>query len=254
MCSNPATMRRALIGLWLLAAFGCVSGPANTLAPGHEGAPGVECFLVCAPNTVIALPAELQGATGPLRDQIDAYLHFHDREAQWLDLFDCKRLWTQAIGAAKEQGAIEKTPVFFAKALDELYDFNAIVMPSLLVQEARTTEGHASWDGVERQMRVVNAPEQVSGINREKMRYLVASGPSGDLGVTSVHVMVFSRNGERVFEGRGGIEFMSELDMSSFQRKRAIEMRLRSDLPGGLDALREGIAVAFDPYLTPPEE
>ena len=54
------------------------------MTPGYEGAPGVKRFVVCAPNTVIALPAELEGATRALREQIDAYLKFHDREAQWL--------------------------------------------------------------------------------------------------------------------------------------------------------------------------
>ena len=33
--------------------------------------------------------------------------------------------------------------------------------------------------------------------------------------VTSVHVLVFSRGGERVFEGRGGVEFIHEVDMSA---------------------------------------
>ena len=95
--------------------LGCASSPANTLAPGHAGAPGVKRFLVCAPNTVIALPAELKDATAPLREQVDAYLRFHEREAQWLDLYQSKQLWIQAMAAAKQEGALEKTPVFFAK-------------------------------------------------------------------------------------------------------------------------------------------
>jgi hypothetical protein len=41
---------------------------------------------------------------------------------------------------------------------------------------------------------------------------------------------------------------------SNFQRKRTIEMRLRNDLPSDLDALREGIATAFHPYLPQPKE
>ena len=133
-------MRPVPIALWLLAAFGCASGPPNTLAPGHEGAPGVQRFLVCAPNTVIALPAELQDATKALREQIDAYLEFQGREAQWIDLYDSKRLWSEAMAAAKENGALEKTPVFFARELDEHYDFDAIVMPSILLHQTRSQQ------------------------------------------------------------------------------------------------------------------
>jgi hypothetical protein len=245
-------VQHTLIGLGLL--IGCASGPANTLAPGYEGAPGVERLLVCAPNTVITLPAEFQSATRPLREQIDAYLRFHDRKAQWLDLVECKREWTAAINAAKEHGPIEKTPVFFAQQLDARYDFDAIVMPSLLVHAVRTTNGYAWWDGVQRHMRASNVPDEVSGMSRQQVRWLADSGPTGDMEVTSFHVIVFSRAGERIFEGRGGIDFASELDLSNFRHNRAIEMRLRDDLPGDRDALREAIAIGFAPFLPMPPD
>src|SRR5262245_55921798 len=127
-------MRLALV-LGLIAAFGCALAPDNTLTPGHEGAPGVERFLVCAPNTLIALPAEMQDATKVLREQIDAYLKLQGRQAQWIDLYESKQLWGQALAAAKEKGAIESTPVVFAERADQLYDFDAIVMPSLLLHK-----------------------------------------------------------------------------------------------------------------------
>jgi hypothetical protein len=245
-------LQRTLLGLGML--LGCASDPVNTLAPGYQGAPGLERFIVCAPNTVIALPAEFQSATGPLREQIDAYLRFHDRKAQWLDLLECKQQWTQAISAAKEHGPIERTPAFFAEQLDARYDFDAIVMPSLLVHAVRASKGYAWWDGVQRHMRSVNVPDEVSGFSRQQLNWLADSGPSGDIVVTSFHVIVFSRGGERIFEGRGGIDFVSELDLSSFRHNRAIEMRVRDDLPGDVDALREAIAVGFAPFLKPPEE
>lgn len=244
-------LRRTLLGLGMLT--GCASDPANTLTPGYEGAPGIERFLVCAPNIVIALPGELQGSTGPLSDQIAAYLRFHDREVQSLDLYECKRLWTQAIGAAKERGALEQTPAFFARALDEHYDFDAIVMPSLLLHTEQATDGHASWDGVERRMEVLTGSDW--RFKRDQLSQMVAeAGASGDFMVTSVHVLIYTRTGERVFEGRGGIGFVQELDLSTFHKTRSFAFRVRDDLPGDLDALREGIAIGFAPFLTPPEE
>jgi hypothetical protein len=245
---------RALIGLVSLAAttaLGCTLffGPDNTLVPGNEGAPGVKRFLVCAPNTVIALPAELVAVTRPLRDQIDAYLRFQGREAQWIDLYESRRLWGQAMTAAKAQGALEKTPAFFAKELDELYDFDAIVMPSVVLHKATGTGGTARWDGVERHMRVLNAPRRDPGTMTIEF-----GGLDGDLMVTSVHVLVFSRGGERVFEGRGGIELIHEIDLAAFKKKKNLDVRVREDLGRDVDALREGIAIAFDPYLPPPEE
>jgi hypothetical protein len=245
-------MRPALTVFGLLAAFGCASGPANTLAPGLDGAPGVVRFLVCAPNTMVALPAELQDGTKVLRQQIDAYLEFQGRQAQWIDLYDSKRLWSEALNAAKEKGSIERTAAFFAEKAEQLYDFDAIVMPSLLLHKTRALDGGARWDGVRRQMRVVNAPKRPGGRAQSTLAEGIAyGGISGDVMVTSVHVLVFSRTGERVFEGRGGIGFVHDVDISMKEWQYHLQVR---DLARDIDELREGIAIAFDPYLPPPDE
>jgi hypothetical protein len=234
--------------------LGCASGPTNTLTPGNEGAPGVKRFLVCAPNTLVALPAELQDATGPLREHVDAYLRFHGREAQWIDLYESKRLWTQAVEAAKKQGGIDKAPEIFARQADELYDFDAIVMPSILLHRTRALDGNAEWDGVSRRMKVVNAPRRVSGRGQSTLADGVAfGGVSGEVLVTSVHVLVFSREGARVFEGRGGLSFVHDADMAALKKDFTWQLRTR-DITGDVDALRESIALAFDPYLPAPEE
>jgi hypothetical protein len=245
-------MRSAQTVLWLIAALGCASGPENTLVPGHEGAPSVKRFLVCAPNTVITLPGELQDTTKSLRKQVDAYLEFQDRETQWIDLYESKRVWGEAMAAAKQKGALQRTPEFFARALDEQYDFDAIVMPSLLVHKTRVLDGHGSWDGVNRHMDVVNAPRQPTGRVQDTLAEGIAyGGLAGDVLVTSVHVLVFSRAGERIFEGRGGFDFVHDVDVSAKKHSWTLVQR---DLAHDVDALREGIAIAFDPYLTPPDE
>jgi len=230
-------------------ALGCAyfSRPDNVIAPGHAGAPGVKRFLLCAPNTVIALPAELQDVTGSLREQVDAYLHFHGRQAQWLNLYDSRRLWAEATAAAKQKGAVDKTPAFFAERLDQLYDFDAIIMPSLLVHKVRATDGGAAWDGVDRQMQLLNKPARPIGGQDTFAEGVAQGGVTGDVLATSVHVLVFSRTGERIFEGRGGFAFVHDADMAN-AKKWSYQFRIR-DLAGDIDAMREGIAIAFDPYL-----
>ena len=243
-------MRR--IGSVLLAVFALGCGHTNPLAPGLEGAPGVERLLVCAPNTVIALPAELQDVSGPLREHVAAYLEFQGRKAQWINLYDSKRLWNEAMTAAKEKATVEKTPEFFARRLDEQYDFDAIVMPSLLLHKTRALDGLASWDGVDRRMEVLNAPRRPVGREQDTLAEGIAyGGIAGDVLVTSVHVLVFSRTGERIFEGRGGFAFVHDVNLTMKKNSWTFVQR---DLATDVDALREGIAIAFDPYLPPPEE
>jgi hypothetical protein len=245
-------MRPVRTVLCVIVALGCASDPENTLAPGYEGAPGAKRFIVCAPNTMIALPAELQDATGALHEQIDAYIHFHEREAKWLDLLDSKRLWTEAVAAGKAQGAIEKAPALFAAQLAKTYQFDAIVLPSIILHKTRVTDNYGSWDGVERQMQMVNAPKRATGRAQDWQADAIHfGGVTGDVLVTSVHVLVFSREGERIFEGRGGIGFVQDIDITA--KKHTWAFRPRNPIVD-VDALREGIAIAFHPYLTQPDE
>jgi hypothetical protein len=230
-----------------LSIAGCL-GSSNALLPGNEGAPGVKHFLVCAPNTAIELPIELRGLTAVLREQVDAYLQFQGREARWLDLLESKQLWDQAVSAAKEKGAVERAPVLFAEEVARRYAFDVIVMPSILLHETRVMDGSGQWDGVSRQMKVVNSPVRPpSGVISTLAQGIATGGVRGDVMVTSVHVLVFSRTGERIFEGRGGFGFVHDIDLSPALRGR-FQYQLR-DLTHDIDEIREGIAIAFDPYL-----
>ena len=229
-------------------ALGCayLSRPENKLAaPELAGAPGAKSFLVTAPNTVIALPAELNDVTPALREQIDAYLEFHDRDAQWLQLPESRQTWSEAVAEAKKQATIDKAPVYLAERFDQEYDFDAIVMPSILIHKARATYGDASWGGVSRHMEILNRP--IKSIDHAQDPYtegIKHGGVSGEVLVTSIHVLVFSREGQRLFEGRGGFAFLNDADLGGGTWK----YRTRN-LAKDVDAMREGIAIAFDPYL-----
>jgi hypothetical protein len=243
----------------LLAALlllGC-AGPGNQLEAGAQpGAPGIQKFLVCAPNTVIDLPGELQGGSELVRAQIDAYLKHQGREVRWLNFYDSRQLFSEALARAKEQGDVEKTPVLFAQELAKSYPFDALVMPSILLHQTRVSDSRGAWDGVRRRLRHVNEPDLPKG-GRHQSTFaegVRAGGVTAELPVTSLHVLVFSSAGERVFEGRGGIEFIHEIDLADAARRNRFEIRARDDLFEDVEALREGIEVAFDPYLTPPEE
>ena len=235
---------------------GC-AGSTNQLHSVPPGAPGVHKILVCALNTVIALPAELQDGTEPMRAQIDAYLKLQGREVKWLNLYDSRAIFADALAKAKEQGHIEKTPELFAEELSKAYPFDALVMPSILLHNTRVSDSWGNWDGVKRSMRHVNAMElPTGGRHQSTLAQGVNLGgvSAADVPVTSLHVIVYSSEGKRVFEGRGGLEFIHEADLADIESKHRWQFRMRNDLFEDRAALREGIEIAFDPYLIPPEE
>ena len=228
---------------------GCAG--SNQLAEGQAGAPGVQKFLICAPNTVIALPTGLPDGSKPLREEIDAYLRHQGREAEWLDLVESRAVFGRALARAKQQGGDEKVGAFFAEELAKTHTFDAVVMPSILLHEIRVLDNAGRWDGVSRRMRLANKPPIPPGGWGTAEKGARTVGYSGKAAVTSVHVLVLAPTGARVFEGRGGIDFVHEIDLAATTASRA--MRLREDLFEDGDVLREAIVLAFDPYLLPPE-
>src|SRR5438552_4086871 len=145
-------MRRALaLGAGcVLALAGCMDGPANTLVSGQPGAPAIRKFLVCPANLLIALPAEVSEGTGPVREQIEAYLRFQGRDVETVDLYEAKQALEKALAAAKQAGAVEKTVPLFAAELSQSHRFDALVLPSVLLHQTRVSDNNAQWDGVSR--------------------------------------------------------------------------------------------------------
>jgi hypothetical protein len=76
---------------------------------------------------------------------------------------------------------------------------------------------------------------------------------SGNILVPSLHVAVFSAEGEQIFEGLGGLDLVQEVH---FEGETPSDLRWamlpRPDAFDDRAPLREGIAVAFDPLLPRP--
>jgi hypothetical protein len=113
--------------------------------------------------------------------------------------------------------------------------------------------GNASWDGVIRRMRIVNAPSLPAGRNSSTLSKGIAfGGVSGPAWATSLHVLVFARDGRRVFEGRGGIDLLYETELIDEGKSFRYELRPNRALFLSRMIVREGVGLAFTPYLVPP--
>jgi hypothetical protein len=135
---------------------------------------------------------------------------------------ESRQAWSEAIASAKQQGALDKAPVFLAERLDQKYDFDAIVMPSILVHKGARQRRRR---GLERRLPADGALEQTDtmpplaqGPTEAKAghvrRWNPAGGITGDVLVTSVHVMVFSRAGSAYSRAAAGSRSFTTLDMS----------------------------------------
>jgi hypothetical protein len=210
-------------------------------------------------NLAAALPPELESGVAPVESQIATYLAQQGKTVERLPLRDATRLWRASVTELSESGAAPRFGAVaqrFAQSLRRTHDFDALVMPVLLLDRVPVRHRTASWDGVTRRVRVVNAPRRTAGRNDSLMADGLVDGGSlhATMPVSSLYVMVLTPAGERVFHGRGGIDFVDELDLANVAETYTFEIRRREDLFEDQAVLRESIAAAFTPYLPPVRE
>lgn len=239
-------------GLALLAWLACTAPAPYVIAPGQEGAPGVRRVLLCPMNVALALPSEIAEGAAPVQREIVAYLEARDLQVERLGLRSARQRWRAAAVEAKQQGATQAATLF-VQGLAKQHEFDALVMPSLISYAVRVTDNRGSWDGVSRRMAMVNVPRQ-GGVRATDTfsKGVALGGVTGDVPVTSLHVMVFSRDGERLFEGRGGLDYVHEIDLEGARETYRYHLRRKPHLLEEPEIVREGIEIAFDPYLPPP--
>ena len=90
--SSGSSRHLRATALLAAAALGCPHAPPTfRIAPGHEGAPGVERVLLVPTNLVIALRPELEAGVEPVQAEIAGYLERQGRAVERLSLVDARR-------------------------------------------------------------------------------------------------------------------------------------------------------------------
>jgi hypothetical protein len=172
-----------------------------------------------------------------------------------LGLIEGRLHWKQAVSEAKAAGEISNSAGIFVSRLAQDREFDAVVMPSLIMIQKRMDSSAASWDGVSRRLKTSIESSRAPG--RQDSAYSTSAGHPGFSGpawVTSLHVLVFARDGSRVFEGRGGIDFAHQIDVVKVGRNHRAQFGPNRSIFTDREILREGVRLAFTPYLGPPDE
>ncbi len=249
-CRNPAVRCLVCGGLLLAALLGCTAPASYYIALGHEGAPGVSRVLLCPLNVALSLPAEIAGGAKPVHNELATYLEAQGLEVERLGLSEGRLRWREAGDEAKRKGSEDAAAIFVPK-LAERREFDVLMMPSLILHSVRVTDSSGTWDGVRRRVNTVNAPSQGMGGSTDTFtKGLAYGGISGDVMAASLHVMVFSRDGQRVFEGRGALDFVQEADLAAASRYKW-QLRMKPGLLRNPKVLHEGVELALGPYLPP---
>jgi hypothetical protein len=234
----------ALLGLALLAA-GCAR---NVVARGFRGAQAVREIALFPLNVVVALPAGLAPGTAFVEAELLAYLEAHGKRVERVLLADARAAWlasAQALRAevGEERMGFDGAGRLLARRLRAERRFDALVLPWLALRAAKVRGRTVSWDGVTRTLELASPSPRSAALLEDF---------AAQAAVPSLQVAVFSPEGAKIFEGAGGLDLVHELVIAGDPPRIDARPRPEPEIFSDRSAIREGVAVAFDPFLPRP--
>lgn len=226
-----------------LLAVGCAGRSA--VSPGDAAGAAPRDLLLLPLDVVAPVPAGLEPGVGYVEAELLTSLESHGRRVRLLAPRDAHAAWRAAARDLKaEVGdagmSFEGAARVLARSLARELRFDALVLPWLALRPAKVRGRSVSWDGVTRTLRVANPSGRSLGFLEDF---------EARAAVPSIQLAVFSPEGEPLFEGVGGLDLTHSLTVEGDPPKVDATPRPRAEIFSDRTPLREGIAIALDPFL-----
>jgi hypothetical protein len=234
-----------LLGLGAAALWLAVSARAGEPRPAVLGTGRV---VVVPVNLAVRAVPEVETGLDPVWRALLAYLASPEQPAIALARPDAGALWNEVMADEKKAGGggdLYAAYRRFAKSVAEQAEFASIVFPTIVVHSARVSGRAAEWDGVHRLIDVPGRLNEAIETFREGKIWINRNGARGELAAASLHIAVFSRTGELLHEGAGGLVLLQELAPPAKADEIELSIVMRKNPFEAPDQLREGIGVAF---------
>jgi hypothetical protein len=235
-----------------LAALAC----ASARTAGEEQAETTlrsERVLLAPFNLALRPPKELQDVDEPVRHELLRYFQAQDRQPTVIAPIDAELLWMESIAELEQSGTKLDLPTasaHFARRLGEQVDYGLLLMPSLVLRSARVHGRHAYWDGVRRRLRVRATPMHGPIIEIGLPGHNPGVwGLSGRISAASFHVAVLDTAGRFLYQGLGGLDVLQEATLDQRAPGETWQLVSRESPFADAEAVREGIALAFEREL-----
>lgn len=221
-----------------------LDGPASKVRASRDA----RRFAILPLNSMQPAAPELLVAKDRMLGQIAAYLKVQRRDRRTITEDQTKALWrvsTAEVHASGSPRNFESAIRVFAPKLAEIEPFDALVVPSLVYRSARLIRNKAKWDEV---VRPINADVHSPDVNVRVDT--IPPGYRGFVKAVSLHVMVFSPTGEKLFDNFGGIDVVHDFTLD---RAGEIQAKFREKVLESYRYMREGVELAFEPYFSRPD-
>jgi len=193
-----------LLGLAALGT-GCETAPVAEGVIRWVGEPGDEPVVLAPLNLAVALPADLEeSVVEPVEGEMIHYLQSRGARVAVIWKPDASWLWRESAGTAASDGSdgddFDAVVRSFARTLSEHAAYRALVIPSLVYRHARVSGRHAHWDGVRRRIPVRSSDHRGDH----------TTNWDGRITALSLHALVYTPDGERIFQGWGGLDLVHD--------------------------------------------
>jgi hypothetical protein len=254
----------ALVAAIAVLCAGCSTARPRPLEFGR-GAPGALRVVVAPLNLPVQLAADLEDAVDPVSAEVIRYFHLHGARVAVIWAPDAWTLWRDsaaAMQAARNRApTLEEVAAAFSRALAEHADYDLLVLPSLVYRDAEVKGRYAVWDGVRRRIRFRSRagvaigraqpiPDPIDSTDRSTAGAVVTQWRGRITGL-SLHALVFTPEGRGVFQGFGGLDLVHDAVQTREGSPEQPVLQLHPNMLQNDVHVREGIALALDPYLAP---
>jgi hypothetical protein len=233
-----------LLPLFACAAIACAPVTDNRLY--DEDSAGFRSALVLPLNVIAKLPDDLAPGSERVEDALRDYLQEHGKDVRTISYADARGAWRESVDQCRrEQGNCDdfaKPARYLALHLAQAREHELLIIPYLRFREAKNCAEHVHWDQVER-------PVEKTGPG------LYEGAPvdieDADMRAVSLEIYALGRDGERVFEGDGGIEVVDRIYVPKAPEQIVAEPR--ENLYENPAWIREGVAISLWPLIPSPE-
>jgi hypothetical protein len=244
-------IRVTLAVLVLFPVMACETAP-KTPSPARLAGASAEKILLLPLNVVRTLRPELEESSEIVWEALAAYIQEHGKQLQTISLSEARNLWLGSIQQIEASGATKKgfyeVSEIMARRLHEQVKFDALIIPSLFVQNAKMRGKTAVWDRVKRRVQIASDLHSVGSI-------LTKTTLVGDTPGASLHALALNSTGEKIFEERAGLELLKQMRVHRGKGGRMEDVsytwELRPDLFSNEEDVREGIVKTLSPFLPP---
>lgn len=229
----------------VLGLVSCAVNPTEPPSPLQIAGLHATTVAVAPFNIALPLPAELESSTQLVSSALIELLERHGKDPRLVEIAIGKRLWIESaleISNSDRPQNFESAVAVFARKLRRTIDFDAIIIPSLYIQNAAANLEVARWDG---------ASQAIEYIGRSRNE--IEMPPPTTIPAASLLLYVLDAEGHTIHAKRTGLELIQHMEIR-IEKRPGYDKRiwtLKNDDPAIEDEIRVRAAVAhaLHPFL-----